>query len=151
MILIDTNIWADHIAKPIPLMSELVETEEVCSHPHVIGELALGNLRQFDLVIRFLKNLRQVNSPRKTKSCTLSNLTDCPEQASAIPMPTCLHRFFWKRAGVYGRVTSVSVLWLNAWASHIRLDRRRREAADHGSGTWHSTMRRLHRSTYMLG
>ncbi|CAD7026949.1 PIN domain-containing protein [Pseudorhizobium endolithicum] len=60
MILIDTNIWADHIAKPIPLMNELVETEEVCSHPHVIGELALGNLRQFDLVIRFLKNLRQV-------------------------------------------------------------------------------------------
>jgi predicted nucleic acid-binding protein len=60
MILVDTSIWADHIARPIPLMVELVESQVVCSHPHVIGELALGNLRQSDLVIRFLKNLRQI-------------------------------------------------------------------------------------------
>jgi predicted nucleic acid-binding protein len=59
MILVDTNIWADHIGKPDPKLAKLVEAADICTHPHVIGELALGNLRQFDLVIRYLKHMHQ--------------------------------------------------------------------------------------------
>jgi len=57
MILVDTSIWADHLGKPDPRLVALLENEEVCGHPHVIGELALGNLRQYDVVIRFMNKL----------------------------------------------------------------------------------------------
>jgi hypothetical protein len=59
MILVDTSIWIDHLGKPDQRLIELLENGEVCCHPHVIGELALGNLRQYDLIIRYLSNLLQ--------------------------------------------------------------------------------------------
>ena len=59
MILIDTSIWIDHLGRPDRRLIELLEDGDVCCHPHVIGELALGNLRQYDLVIRYLSNLPQ--------------------------------------------------------------------------------------------
>jgi predicted nucleic acid-binding protein len=57
MILIDTSIWIDHLSKPDSRLVGLLKNEEVYGHPHVIGELALGNLRQFDVVIRFMTKL----------------------------------------------------------------------------------------------
>ena len=57
MILIDTSIWIDHLRRPDARLVTLLDNEEVFGHPHVIGELALGNLRQFDVVIRFMNKL----------------------------------------------------------------------------------------------
>jgi predicted nucleic acid-binding protein len=57
MILIDTSIWIDHLSKSDNRLVELLDHGEVFGHPHVIGELALGNLRQFDVVIRFMSKL----------------------------------------------------------------------------------------------
>ena len=57
MILIDTSIWIDHLGKPDQRLVDLLHHEEVYGHPHVVGELALGNLRQFDVVIRFMSKL----------------------------------------------------------------------------------------------
>jgi predicted nucleic acid-binding protein len=57
MILIDTSIWVDHLGKPDARLTDLLKNEDVYGHPHVIGELALGNLRQFDVVIRFMNKL----------------------------------------------------------------------------------------------
>lgn len=45
MILVDTVIWADHLGKPDPRLIALLENGQVCTHPHEIGELALGNMR----------------------------------------------------------------------------------------------------------
>jgi predicted nucleic acid-binding protein len=60
VILIDTVIWADHLGKPDPRLIELLDKHQVYMHPHIIGELALGNLRQHDLVIRYLQRLPQL-------------------------------------------------------------------------------------------
>jgi predicted nucleic acid-binding protein len=43
--LVDTSIWADHIGKPVPALSELLFQEKVLGHPFVLGEILLGNLR----------------------------------------------------------------------------------------------------------
>lgn len=59
MILVDTSVWADHLGKPDERLVGLLNNQQVYGHPHVIGELALGNLRQFDVIIRFLKRLPQ--------------------------------------------------------------------------------------------
>ena len=57
MILVDTNVWADHLGKPDPRLTELLNTQQVHTHAHVIGELALGNLPQYALFIRYLQHL----------------------------------------------------------------------------------------------
>ncbi|MDP9838144.1 putative nucleic acid-binding protein [Neorhizobium huautlense] len=59
MILVDTVIWADHFGKPDARLMGLLEEDEVHIHPHIIGELALGNLRQHDIVIGYLQRLPQ--------------------------------------------------------------------------------------------
>ncbi len=45
MILVDTVIWADHIARPEPSLARLLREGQVATHPFVIGEMSLGNLR----------------------------------------------------------------------------------------------------------
>lgn len=50
MILVDTMIWADHIARPDPLLFRLLNEDRIAMHPFVIGELALGNLRDLSIL-----------------------------------------------------------------------------------------------------
>ncbi len=71
MILVDTNIWADHIDRRDDRILRLLDGDEICTHPHVIGEIAMGNLRDFELVIRFLQNLQQANLAQDTEVISL--------------------------------------------------------------------------------
>lgn len=59
MILVDTSIWIDHLRADDELLGELLFGERVMVHPFVIGELALGNLRQRDAFLADLNGLRQ--------------------------------------------------------------------------------------------
>lgn len=59
MILVDTAVWADHIARPVPVLADLLRHGEVSIHPFVLGELALGNLRD-RTVLQNLAQLPQV-------------------------------------------------------------------------------------------
>ena len=59
MILVDTSIWVDHMRAGDAALAELLDARQVLTHPFVIGELALGNLRQRDLVLGALQNLPQ--------------------------------------------------------------------------------------------
>lgn len=45
MILIDTSVWIDHLHNGIPRLAEALESQEVLSHPFVIGELACGEMK----------------------------------------------------------------------------------------------------------
>ena len=56
MILVDTSVWVDHLRAGDPALAGLLETGRVLAHPFVIGELALGNLRQRQL-LRWLHDL----------------------------------------------------------------------------------------------
>ena len=50
MILIDTSVWIDHLRSGNSILVRLLNTGQVLAHPFVIGELALGNLRQRQLI-----------------------------------------------------------------------------------------------------
>lgn len=44
MILVDTSVWIDHLRKPEPKLKQLLENDDVATHPYVILELALGSI-----------------------------------------------------------------------------------------------------------
>jgi predicted nucleic acid-binding protein len=45
VILVDTSVWIDHLHRSDRRLVELLEANVVVTHPHVLGELALGTLR----------------------------------------------------------------------------------------------------------
>jgi predicted nucleic acid-binding protein len=57
MILVDTSIWVDHLRANDDMLAGLLETGHVLMHPFILGELALGHLRQREMVLRDLSNL----------------------------------------------------------------------------------------------
>lgn len=57
MILVDTSIWIDHLRRSDGRLIELLERGEVLSHPSVVGEVALGSLRQRGVIIESLQSL----------------------------------------------------------------------------------------------
>lgn len=57
MILVDSSVWIDHFRHDDPALSELLNTRQVVTHPFVIGELALGSLRQRAIVLDALRGL----------------------------------------------------------------------------------------------
>lgn len=44
MILVDTSVWIDHLRKSEPRLKELLENDEVVTHPYITLELALGSV-----------------------------------------------------------------------------------------------------------
>jgi len=57
VILVDTSVWVDHFRMGDKALAGLLEAGEVLTHPFVIGELALGNLRQREIVLEALSGL----------------------------------------------------------------------------------------------
>ncbi len=57
MILVDTSVWIDHFRRTEARLAECLNRREVLSHPFVIGELALGNLRQRDVILDAMQDL----------------------------------------------------------------------------------------------
>ena len=57
MILVDTSIWIDHLHTPEATLSVLLNEARVCTHPMVIGELALGYLRDRKTILGLLSDL----------------------------------------------------------------------------------------------
>lgn len=57
MILVDTSVWIDHFRHDDPILSRSLNQRQVLSHPFVIGELALGSLRQRNLILEALRGL----------------------------------------------------------------------------------------------
>jgi predicted nucleic acid-binding protein len=57
VILADTSIWVDHLRASDKALVALLEAGMVLAHPFVIGELALGNLRQREIVLTALADL----------------------------------------------------------------------------------------------
>jgi predicted nucleic acid-binding protein len=57
VILVDTSVWVDHLRAGDKALGSLLDAGMVLAHPFVIGELALGNLRQREIVLSALSNL----------------------------------------------------------------------------------------------
>ena len=59
MILVDTSVWVDHLRLASTILTELLDDGQVLGHPLVLGELALGNVRQRDALLSDLRELPQ--------------------------------------------------------------------------------------------
>jgi predicted nucleic acid-binding protein len=59
MILVDTSIWVDHLRAADDRLALLLDHGEVLTHPSVTGELALGTLRERELIFGALQDLPQ--------------------------------------------------------------------------------------------
>ncbi len=59
MILVDTSIWIDHLRGVNADLAAKLEAGQVLTHPLVIGELAMGDLRPREVVLRSLVQLPQ--------------------------------------------------------------------------------------------
>ena len=57
MILVDTSVWIDHLRDNDPTLFAFLRRRQVLAHPFVIGELALGSLRQRDVILGSLRGL----------------------------------------------------------------------------------------------
>jgi predicted nucleic acid-binding protein len=57
LILVDSSVWIDHLRSADPKLADLLNRGQVLTHPFVIGELALGNLRQRASIIDALLDL----------------------------------------------------------------------------------------------
>jgi predicted nucleic acid-binding protein len=52
MILVDTSIWLGHLGHTDERLQALLEDGQVLGHPFVLGEIALGHLRQRAAILR---------------------------------------------------------------------------------------------------
>jgi predicted nucleic acid-binding protein len=57
MILVDTSVWIDHLHEAEPELVALLSRSAVARHPMVVGELALGNLKNRSAVLAALAGL----------------------------------------------------------------------------------------------
>ena len=51
MIVVDSSIWIDHIHAGEPRLDALLFREQALMHPHALGEIALGSIKNRDIVI----------------------------------------------------------------------------------------------------
>jgi predicted nucleic acid-binding protein len=61
LILVDSSVWIDHLRHGDTTLAALLDQGRVLGHPFVIGELALGSLRQRAAIIDALQDLPKAN------------------------------------------------------------------------------------------
>lgn len=59
MILVDTSVWIDHLRRPQEKLQELLQNDEVATHPLVRLELALGSIAEREKILNDLSLLHQ--------------------------------------------------------------------------------------------
>lgn len=71
MILADTSVWVDHLRTPNDQLQGLLDRQQIIIHPFVVGELALGNMRQRARISFALKRLPQAMVARDSDVLSL--------------------------------------------------------------------------------
>lgn len=62
IVLVDTCVWVDHLRDPDEDFVRLLTTGRVCIHSMIIGELALGRLRNRTDVLSLMRGLPDLPS-----------------------------------------------------------------------------------------
>ncbi len=62
MTLVDTSVWANHFRSPQPALVQLLEDGLAGIHPFVLGEIAVGNLKNRAGTLADLAALPQVRA-----------------------------------------------------------------------------------------
>ena len=64
MVLVNTSVWIDFLRGKRNELQALLEEDRVLCHPYIIGELALGNLKDREVVLKRLRGLAQATLAR---------------------------------------------------------------------------------------
>jgi predicted nucleic acid-binding protein len=64
VILADTSIWVDHFRSGDDELRKLLTNRQIAMHPFIVGELALGSLRERAKTLAFLDMLPQMRVAR---------------------------------------------------------------------------------------
>jgi predicted nucleic acid-binding protein len=109
LILADTSVWIAHFRGATTDLRSALENGEVFCHPHVLGELACGNLRNRGEILEFLRALPAATTATDAEvlACIERNhlygtglgFTDVHLIASALLTPTRL----WTLDAALGR------------------------------------------------
>jgi predicted nucleic acid-binding protein len=59
VILVDSSVWVDHLRSGNATLARLLDDGRVIAHPFVVGELALGSMRQREFILTALQDLPQ--------------------------------------------------------------------------------------------
>ncbi|RZL86732.1 MAG: type II toxin-antitoxin system VapC family toxin [Variovorax sp.] len=62
MVLVDTSVWIDHLARGDSQLQSLLEEGEVLMHPSIVAEIALGSLTHRDVTVGALQALPEIAS-----------------------------------------------------------------------------------------
>jgi predicted nucleic acid-binding protein len=60
MVLVDTSVWIHHLHTGDRFLEKLLMDGDVVCHPHIIGELACGNLKNRNEILSLLISLPSV-------------------------------------------------------------------------------------------
>jgi len=60
MILVDTSIWIDHLNNSNDDLIKLLNSNRVCIHPFIIGELSCGNISNRKEILSLFKALPRI-------------------------------------------------------------------------------------------
>jgi len=71
LILVDTSIWVDHFSQRDDDLEALIAWGQVLGHPFVTGELAVGNLSNWDDTVTMLRALPQAKMASEAEFLTL--------------------------------------------------------------------------------
>ena len=67
MVLVDSSVWIDHLHRSSPSLIALLNNADVLVHPMVIGEIAMGSLKDRNRVLRDLRKLPTAQLARGTE------------------------------------------------------------------------------------
>jgi predicted nucleic acid-binding protein len=56
-VLVDTSVWIDHLHTAEPALNELLESDRVCLHSPVMGELVAGSMKKREVILGSLRKL----------------------------------------------------------------------------------------------
>lgn len=100
MILVDTSVWVDHLRVGNEALAGLLNAGMVLVHPFVVGELALGDLRQRVLVLDALSDLPRASVATDAEVLQVIDPTVSLGAASAISMSSARCGSADRRSGV---------------------------------------------------
>ena len=61
MVLVDTSVWINHLRNNNRHLKKLLFNGGVVCHPHIIGELACGNIKNRQEIVSLLQALPQIS------------------------------------------------------------------------------------------
>lgn len=59
MVLVDASVWVAHLRIGVPALARTLNGGAALGHPHVVGELACGNLHNREAILALLADLPQ--------------------------------------------------------------------------------------------